>query len=71
MSDLLGLAYLIEEGIQSILFTGVLLTPSTESNNAKEFEPIINFYQSPELCKNQIRFTKESLSHQLHTGTNL
>jgi ribosomal protein S16 len=71
ISDLLGLAYLIEEGIQSTLFTGELLDLSTASNTTTELEPILNFYQSPELHKNQIKFTKESLSHQLHAGTTL
>jgi hypothetical protein len=71
ISDLLGLAYLIEEGVQSTLFTGELLDLSTASNTTTELEPILNFYQSPELHKNQIKFTKESLSHQLHAGTTL
>jgi hypothetical protein len=67
--DLLELAYLIEEGIQSTLSTGLLLVPIATTDDSKEFEPIINFYHSPELHRKQVSYTTLWLSHQLHTGT--
>jgi hypothetical protein len=62
--DMLELAHILEENIHTTLILGIL-TPSL-TPLPTELDQIQQFYHLPEIPNKQIKFSNQSVSHQLH-----
>jgi hypothetical protein len=66
LSDLLELAHVLEESIQTTLSLGIL--QSENSPTTEKFAPIVTFYNSPEFNRKQLKYSQFTLSRQLHSS---
>jgi len=68
--DLFELAYIIKDGIQSTLSSGFLLPPNPSTNEppSQFVHKILSFYNTPELHRKQIKYSKSSLNLQLQAA---
>jgi len=67
LHELLELAYILEESIQTTLYSGLFPSYHSHITGTAEFEPLISFYKAKEIHRKQVKFSSSSLSKQLHS----